>query len=314
MTTNFANILLALALTFTYQLALAAKVAYIHGDVSEAGFTPASDAPTGSTSPYDQMLLEDTGDKGLSTFKVMVEAQGHTISQYYDQSLTLDSSFLNDKDVLVFGLHQKNWSAAEKSALRNWLNAGGGMLIYSDSASGGSFRIVGAQNPVGQAVVNNLIAGYGMQVTVDQADGTTAQTANASTSIPAINGLSLEGEGVSPIAVASGVSPVEVLIPYSRSVNKTQNISIPNPQFASLVLRPVRAGHIVVMFDRQPMWNDGPGSDINEQDNLEILRSIINFLAPRPATPVEPSNEHSNPQGRLSGAILLLLLDDAVKR
>jgi hypothetical protein len=119
--------------------------------------------------------------------------------------------------------------------LCNWVEGGGGLLIYSDSAS----------------------------------------------SVQAINGLTLEGEGVSPIAVGPNDSAVEVLIPCDRRVNKTQNISISNPRYAAMVLKPVRAGHIAVMFDRQPMWNNGPGSDIGERDNLAILRGIINYLAPR---------------------------------
>ena len=137
--------------------AYAGNIAYIHGDISEAGFTPASSATTGSTEPYDQMLLTDTGNTGLSRFKTIVEEQGHTIEQYYDEATVLDDLFLSDKDVIVFGLHQKIWSSAEKSALDSWLRQGGGMLIYSDSASGGFHRIVGAQNSVGQMASNNLI-------------------------------------------------------------------------------------------------------------------------------------------------------------
>jgi len=43
------------------------------------------------------------------------------------------------------------------------------------------------------------------------------------------------------------------------------------------------------MFDRQPMWNNGPGSDIDEQDNREILLVVMNFLAERPVLPTPPS-------------------------
>lgn len=137
-----------LASSFSAQ---SASIAYIHGRVSDDGEV----LDEGVGSPYDQMLLTDSGDTGLSQFKQLVESQGHSIAQFRDKGLSLDASFLDQYDVVIFGLHQEIWSSAEKSALDGWLQAGGGMLIYSDSASGGRFSIVGAQNPVGQTVTNN---------------------------------------------------------------------------------------------------------------------------------------------------------------
>lgn len=290
----------------------AANIAYIHGDVSECGVTPAAADVDCESSPYDQMLLNDNGSRGLSEFVAMVNQEGHSIAQFYDQQTELNEAWLADKDVVIFGLHQKLWSAAEKIALDVWLRAGGGMFIYSDSASGGCFCEVGAQNPVGQQVTNNLIANYQMQVTVDQADGTTGQQSSAATSIPGVAGLTLEGEGVSPVAIAAGNSSVEILIPYNRAVNKRQGLSITNPVFAALALAVVGDGHIVVMFDRQPMWNNGPGSDINEQDNRAILRSVINYLALRPEPPIDPPSKPGEPQPLTAAvmALLALLLED----
>lgn len=127
--------------------------------------------PRGGKDAYDQMLLNDTGNTGLTSFKVLVESQGYTISDHYDAVTTLSAGFLRGFDVVIFGLHQKMWTEAEKDNLRDWLNAGGGILIYSDSASGGRFNIVGISNPVGRNVTNNLIAEYGMEVTVDLGGG-----------------------------------------------------------------------------------------------------------------------------------------------
>jgi hypothetical protein len=177
-------------------------------------------------------------------------------------------AFLAGLDVVIFGLHQKIWSASEKASLDSWLRAGGGVFIYSDSASGGLFSKVGAQNSVGDTVTNNLISQYGMQVTVDQANGNKAFRAGPSPKISLMAGRpELEGEGVSPIAVGSGDPSIEVLIPYSDEADHfvsgndalphTQNISISNPVYAALALKNLGQGHIVVMFDRQAMWNDG---------------------------------------------------------
>ncbi|CAA6679344.1 MULTISPECIES: PKD domain-containing protein [unclassified Lentimonas] len=260
------------------------RVAYIHGDVSEGGAVP-----SGSEAPFNQMLLSDTGNEGLSAFEDLVQEQALRIDAYYDQDTTLDASFLNQFDVVIFGLHQKIWSASEKAALDAWLRAGGGMLIYSDSASGGRFNIVGAQNPVGQTVVNNLISDYGMQVTVDQANGVRAYRAGSEQNYPIVwDQAVLEGEGVSPVAVDPNGAGL-VLIPYVNDptyrvsgdaiINHTQNVTITNPDYAALAWAYVGQGDLIVMFDRQPMWNNGGGSNIQKRDNALILKRLVRFLS-----------------------------------
>ena len=289
----------------------AGSIAYIHGRVSAEGEILAE----GQGTPFDQMLITDAGPTGLSMFKTLVESQGHSIVQFRDTLVNLNAAFLNNYDVVIFGLHQKIWSSAERSALRNWLDQGGGVFIYSDSASGGRFNMVvgGSANPVGQTVTNNLIAEYDMEVTVDQADGVPREDIVNSASISSIRGLTLEGEGVSPIAVSPTNTSVEILAPYTRDVNRRQNLTISNPNFASLVLRPVGQGHIIVMFDRQPMWNNGPGSDIEEQDNSAILRELMDFLAVRPAIipPTPPSPPSDASSNTVVPAVNLLLNDEA---
>jgi len=265
------------------------QVAYIYGDVSANG-----KIPSGLDAPFHQMLITDTGPRGLSQFKSLVENQGYEITALYDQDTILSSAFLRQFDVLIFGLHQKIWPEPEKAALDAWLRAGGGMLIYSDSASGGLWSVVGAQNTVGQTVVNNLTSSYGLEVTVDQANGVKAYRAGPGAAHPIVlDRPVLEGEGVSPVAYETD-GPVVPLIPYTNdpdftvagvaSIPHQQNLSLSNPAFAALALRPVEMGNIIALFDRQPLWNDGEGSDIDNQDNREILRRVIRFLAGDPVT------------------------------
>ncbi|MEM9282884.1 MAG: DUF5060 domain-containing protein [Verrucomicrobiota bacterium] len=262
----------------------AKRVAYIYGDVSEDGDVPSDTKPA-----YHQMLLSDTGNLGMSIFESTVRLEGYAIESFYDQATLLDSSFLSQFDVIIFGLHQKIWSTSEKSALNAWLQAGGGMLIYSDSAAGGKFNVVGAQNPVGQMAVNNLISAYGMEVTVDQANGVKAYRAGPGAVHPIVSGRPvLEGEGVSPVAVDPNREVIN-LIPYlnnpdhlvsgSPNVPHQQNLTIVNPEFSALALAHVGSGRVIAMFDRQPFWNNGPGSDIEKRDNLEILRRTMVYLA-----------------------------------
>lgn len=271
-----------LVLAAASEVSGAKQVAYIYGDVAADGTIP-----SGSEAAYDPMLLTDTGSKGCSEFKAMVEGEGYAISQHYDQDTTLDAAFLGQFDVIVFGLHQKLWSSAEKAALDAWIRGGGGILMYSDSAAGGAFNIVGIKNTTGQSAVNNILSAYGMQVTVDQGGGIRAYTSSAGSSNPIVwDQPVFEGEGVSPVAVdpAGGAT---ALIPFDDAYKisgssltiDARNITIVNPVWAAVALQEVGAGHVIAIFDRQPMWNNGPGSDIDEEDNREILRRIMRYLA-----------------------------------
>jgi hypothetical protein len=262
--------------------ATAKRVAYIHGDVA-----PNGTIPSGTAAPYDQMLLTDSGSTGMSIYRALIEAQGYSISQHYDLATTLDSGFLQQFDVIVFGLHQKTWSAPERAALNAWILDGGGILMCSDSAAGGHFAEVGIRNQTGQTAVNSILAAYGMQVTVDQGGGTRAYTSSADATNPIVwDRPVLEGEGVSPITVDPD-GTAKVLIPFdsanqisggSLSID-TRGITIANPIWASLALNRVGEGNVMAIFDRQPFWNNGPGSDIEREDNTEVLRRIVRFLA-----------------------------------
>lgn len=260
------------------------SIAYIYGDVSADG-----DIPSGSEAPYDQMLLSDSGKKGLTAFRDMVQAQGYQIDQYYDRNTTLNAAFLNNFDVIVFGLHQKIWSSSEKSALDGWIRNGGGILMYSDSAAGGFGKLVGPLNTVGQSAVNNVLSAYGMQVTVDQVNGKNSFRAGPNPRHPIMAGRPVfEGEGVSPIAIDPS-GDAKVLIPYEDNadykvsgdgtIKFNRNISYSNPKYAVIAATEVGSGHVMAIFDRQPIWNSGGGSNIQQRDNREILRRIINFLA-----------------------------------
>lgn len=260
----------------------AKRVAYIHGDVAADGTIP-----SGSKPPFHQMLLTDTGNLGGSQFRELIEAQGYTVSQHYDQATSLNEAFLSQFDVIVFGLHQKVWSQDEKDALHHWILAGGGILMYSDSAAGGDWQIVGMKNTVGQMAVNNILTRYGMQVSVDIGGGTRAYTSPEGSSNPIVwDRPILEGEGVSPVAVDEA-SGARALIPFEEAYKisgtvpslDTRNIAISTPRWAAVAHQAAGEGNIIAIFDRQPVWNNGPGSNIQKRNNREILRRIIRFLA-----------------------------------
>ncbi|MEO0795263.1 MAG: malectin domain-containing carbohydrate-binding protein [Verrucomicrobiota bacterium] len=258
------------------------RVAYIYGDVAANGTIP-----SGAAAPYDQMLLDDTGSTGLSIFESTIQGEGYTITQHYDQSLSLDAAFLYQFDVIIFGLHQRVWNTTEQQALDQWIRDGGGILMYSDSAAGGLFSIVGIGNSTGQTAVNSILSNYGMEVAVDQGGGTRGYQASSDTTNPIVFGsLIFEGEGVSPVAVdPNGIAEAIMPLDPANRVSGgnlsigTSGISISNPIWAVIGHASVGEGNVIAIFDRQPLWNNGPGSDILEEDNQEILRRMVRYLA-----------------------------------
>jgi hypothetical protein len=136
--------------------------------------------------------------------------------------------------------------------------------------------------------VNHLLSAYDMKVSVDIGQGTRSYKADPEIDHPVVrDGVVLEGEGVSPVAVARG-GEARVLIPLGEQamVQKKKplkfddrNIEMKDFERAALAEQKVGEGSILVLFDRQPLWNSGPGSSIQRKDNLEILRRIIRYLA-----------------------------------
>lgn len=282
----------AILTSIPFSLGQSKKIAYIYGDVAEDGTIPSSG------NPYDPMRLNDTGNTGCSQFKDLVTNAGYQITEHYDAATTFNTAFFNTYDVVIFGLHQELLTTSEKSALDTWINNGGSILFYSDSAAGGKYNVapLGAQNTTGQTAVNNLVGNYGMEVLVDQggSDGGIPIIQSGTTSSHPIvsENLIIKGEGVSPVVIDKNdpnYNDFEVLIPYSNDskyllagsakLDYLQGMTFSNPEYAALVIKKVGNGNIVGMFDRQPVWNNGPGADINDQKNKLILENVIKYLA-----------------------------------
>jgi hypothetical protein len=264
------------------------RAAYIYGSVSENGTIP---APAGQE--YEPMRLTDTGSEGCSEYKAEVEKLGYSITEVYDRTTTFDAAFLKQYNVIVFGNHQKVMNADEQAAIAAWVYGGGGLLTYNDSALGGKYDVAGISNTVGQKAVNSIISQFGMQVLTDQGNGVCAMKGSDSDTNPIIHtggtSLIIEGEGEPPVCVDRNAG-VKILIPFSEAakVGTSGNVStnnagggmtIANPLYAALALKEHGKGNVIAQFDRQMMWNDGPGSSIKKRDNREIEKRIFQYLA-----------------------------------
>jgi hypothetical protein len=264
------------------------KAAYIYGSVSADGTIP---APAGQE--YEQMRLTDTSSTGCSQYRMEIEQLGYSITEVYDRTTTFDLTFLNQYNVIIFSNHQKVMTADEQAAIATWVTNGGGLLAYSDSAFGGKYDVAGISNTVGQKATNSIIGQFGMQVLTDQGNGTCAMKGADSDTHPIIsNGgtsLVIEGEGESPVCVDRNAG-VKILIPFSAEAKvgtsgtiSTNNVgggmTITNPLYAALALKEQGKGRVIAQFDRQMMWNSGPGSSIAQKNNREIEKRIFLYLA-----------------------------------
>jgi hypothetical protein len=264
------------------------KAAYVYGSVSEDGTIP---APVGQE--YDQMRLTDTSSLGCSEYKMEIEKLGYSITEVYDRQTTFDLAFLNQYNVIIFGNHQKVMNSAEQEAIATWVANGGGLLAYNDSALGGKYDVAGISNTVGQKAVNSIIGQFGMQVLTDQGNGVCAMKAPDDDTNPVthLDGKSLviEGEGETPVCVDPAAG-VKILIPFSEAAkvgdtgevttnNAGGGMTIANPLYAALALKEQGKGRVMAQFDRQMMWNDGPGSSIQQRDNRELEKRIFLYLA-----------------------------------
>ena len=285
---------------FNKSLSGSGNVLYIYGDVDEDGYLAGD--PMYNGTPYHQMRLNDSGSLGMSQFKTEIESQGFTITEAYDQSITLDAAFLAGYDILIFGSNQKTWSAAEAAALDVWVRAGGAVWGYSDSAFGGAFNNpapAGINNEQGRDSMNILFAQFGMQFYTDQG-GPGIDVVNDYELAHPINNnelnssapdfIEFEGEGCSPVRIdpnwpqkQTGDAVFQLARWQDNGVDKNvTDVDLPNGINAqlncALAVSQVGLGRVVGYFDRNTFWNNGPGTHINNKDHKALVRGIINWL------------------------------------
>ncbi len=272
------------------------SILMLYGDVSKQGYIPSSGDPSFPT-PYHQMLWTDTSNDGFSGIAAYItgspDASGnwYQVSQAYDQTFN-PSTDLAGVDVVFFCSTQRAWSASHISDFVSFVSGGGGFVFLSDSALGGEWWRVGAQNTVGQSARNPLIQNFGMQVYVDQASGIKTINLNQSSSLAkGESGLQFRGEGVSPIRIDSAATnslakgKPRSLAGFGEVPGKTNNITYTGP-ICAIAASYYGNGVVIGVFDRNGYWNAGAGSNYTEVDNAFVYRAIFEHAAgviPRPA-------------------------------
>jgi hypothetical protein len=237
-------------------------------------------------------------DRGLSGFRAALEERGFTVRQEIDSAVTLNASTLAEVDVLILGSNNRRFAPAEANAVKAWVEAGGGLVAWSDSAFGGDWRQVGVGNPTGARSNNDLTEQFGMIFLRDNGkDYSGPATKNGRAGITrwlrphfinnhqtngmAEDGLVIYGEGVSFVRIDPASGAEMLARPQNHGTNTVQSADAPfNPATdAAVAVNQVGAGRVVGVFDRNLFWNDGEGTDLFEVDNRRFAQRIVEWAA-----------------------------------
>ncbi|NBC11596.1 MAG: hypothetical protein GVY24_07685 [Planctomycetes bacterium] len=282
-------------------------VLYVHGT-----HPPAIDGET--------LGLNDASSLGYSSFRDAIVDEGFTLTEFEagpGSSATLTPTLLSNYKVVILSSNNRNFSAAEATAVNNWVNAGGGLVAFSDAAFGrdqngdgdndadDAGNNTGIPNTLGADSDNSLTQQFGMQFLRDSANGVyTAGLSNTDyqfedflwTNDPGDGVIRFKGEGVSPIKVSG---PAQVLLrftdtqrgdgssnPALNSADTNDGINL-DQTIAALAVAQIGSGRVIGTFDRNTFFNDGgPGTDLTEADNEQFARNLVLYASgvPEPTT------------------------------
>ncbi len=260
----------------------------------------------GSKPPaLEDLRLWDTSNVGYSQFRTTLENEGYKLTQQEagpGSSFTLTASYLNQFQVLILSSNNREFSATEEQIVWNWVNAGGGLVAWSDSAFGrdadgnGSADPDSLKNTVGRDSNNSLTDQFGLFFMRDTGGqytyGGPGQAGDYQfdhylwQNDPIDNNIIFKGEGVSPMIVSP---PAQILAywqdadrvnggsPYIMTEDAADGATWANT--AGLAIATVGSGRVVGTFDRNTFWNNGAGTDIDELDNRQYARNLINWAA-----------------------------------
>lgn len=256
-------------------------VLYLYGDVSDHG-----DVPSGDKEPFHPMRLNDTGRLGLSGFKEAVQEAGFRLDEKYDAAITLNDDLLSKYRVLILGSNQRMFNADEVKAVHQWIEQGGGLVAWSDSAFGGSYRYAGIGNKLGRDSNNLITERFGMYFLTDNGAGNYLISQYTEdhylNNFNKDSGVRYRGEGVSCVRVSP---PAKMLAPLQEGglgggmrVNKVDGAYQPDND-AALAIATHGKGRIVGTFDRNCFWNAGDGSRLSHVDNREFAQRLMVWAA-----------------------------------
>lgn len=257
------------------------NVLYVYGDVAANG-----SVPSGDEKPFHQMRLNDEGRLGMSGFKKALQEVKLTVSEAYDQDIKFTQSFLKDLNVVILASNQRIFDESEANAIKKWVENGGGLVVWSDSAFGGDFKEVGLDNSTGRDSDNSITKQFGMYFLTDNGGGNyLVENYTEDHYLNNYNkngGVRFRGEGVSFVRVSS---PAKVLAKVQSGglggklkVNKIDGVYNETTD-ACLAIAEIKKGRVIGLFDRNLFWNAGAGTQLSHSDNKEFTQRLLLWAA-----------------------------------
>jgi hypothetical protein len=234
------------------------------------------------------MKLSDTGNFGMSQFKQALIEVGLDPIEALDASLTLTAATLNQYKVLLLGSNNRRFTAAEQAAVASWVNAGGGVVAWSDAAFGQNGAINSTE---GATSDNDLTLQFGMQFLRDNGVGVFAMSQWAVNHyVNKFNmnaGMVVEAEGVSPIRTSSPATIIANL-PAGQTLNSLDGPR--TPADAAMAIAKVGQGRVAGFFDRNAFWNQGDGTWLSRVQNREFAQRLLLWASGVDDTPPAGTN------------------------
>jgi len=265
----------------SHTLADTPRLLYLYGDVAADGTLP-----SGDKEPFHQMRLNDTGNRGMSQFNAAITHLGFELEEAYDAETQLTNKLLESIRVLILGSNQRRFSKEEAAAVKQHVEAGGGLVAWSDSAFGGFYAEVGMDNEAGRLSNNDLTSAFGMDFLTDNGAGNyLIQQHEFDHFLNADNqngGVSFRGEGVSPVRVSPPAKMLSKLqdggLGGKLQINKIDGEFDPERD-AALAIAEVGKGRVIGIFDRNLFWNAGEGTQLSHADNREFTQRVMIWAA-----------------------------------
>lgn len=257
------------------------RILYLYGDVADDGTVP-----SGKKEPFHQMRLHDEGDRGMSQFTAAIRSLGFEIDEAHDAKIRLNHETLKNLDVLILASNQRRFDEEEAAAVNAWVQAGGGLVAWSDSAFGGHWKKVGVDNELGRLSDNDLTEQFGMYFMTDNGAGnylvTKYEKNHFLNADKRDGGIGFRGEGVSAVRVSP---PAEMLAQMQHGglgggirLNKKDGELDP-ARDAALAIATIGKGRVVGVFDRNLFWNAGEGTRLSHNDNREFTQRLMIWAA-----------------------------------
>ncbi len=238
----------------------------------------------GSMPPAIHLLqLADTENRGFSQFDQTLREAGVELEEQRDTDVTIDAETLAPYRLLVLSSNNRRFTKDEADALRVWVEAGGGVVAFSDSAFGGTPKQLG--NTAGLDSDNDLLSQFGLQFLRDNGAGVfTIRQWEADHPLNANNkneGIVFRGEGVSLIRVTEpAVMLARLQAGGTKGTVRLNNEDGPiQPNDAAVAVAIVGKGRVVGTFDRNTFWNAGEGTRLSEVDNRKYAQTLFRWAA-----------------------------------